>query len=202
MHPSARLRKPRMLCREVLVGALLLTGCTQVGPDFIRPEAQVRQQWMEADDVQVRTSAADYRMWWSAFRDPVNSTSKGRQIKPLKSPNNHFLPGRWSVPSLVAPRPENSADRTEFVYTKPMVGLTQGNPPFQLDASYTFTTDIRVPLGGRIASFGIYLLKGKPVFCWNLVDLKRIRWECPDELTLGRHTLEFDFKHDGLGLGA
>jgi len=60
-----------MLARVVLAGALLLTGCTQVGPDFIRPEAQVRQQWMEADDVQVRTLPADYRMWWTAFQDPV-----------------------------------------------------------------------------------------------------------------------------------
>jgi NodT family efflux transporter outer membrane factor (OMF) lipoprotein len=51
--------------------AMLFIGCTQVGPDFIRPEAQVRQQWMEAEDVQVRTSPVDYRMWWTAFRDPV-----------------------------------------------------------------------------------------------------------------------------------
>ncbi len=71
MQPSARLRKHRVLCRLALGGVLLLTACTQVGPDFIRPEAQVRQQWMEADAVQVRTSPADYRMWWSAFRDPV-----------------------------------------------------------------------------------------------------------------------------------
>jgi NodT family efflux transporter outer membrane factor (OMF) lipoprotein len=55
----------------VFVGALLLNGCTQVGPDFIRPEAQIRQQWMEADDAQVRTSPADYRMWWTAFGDPA-----------------------------------------------------------------------------------------------------------------------------------
>ena len=44
------------------------------------------------------------------------------------------------------------------------------------------------------------MLKGKPVFLWNLVDLQRIRWEGP-ELTPGKHTLEFDFKYDGLGIG-
>ena len=38
------------------------------------------------------------------------------------------------------------------------------------------------------------------MFLWNLVDLKRIRWEGP-ELTPGKHTIEFDFKYDGLGIG-
>ena len=43
-------------------------------------------------------------------------------------------------------------------------------------------------------------LKSKPVFLWNLVDVKRIRWEGP-ELAPGKHLLEFDFKYDGLGAG-
>ena len=58
-----------------------------------------------------------------------------------------------------------------------------------------------VTQGGRFGGYGFYLLKGKPVFLWNLVDLKRIRWEGPEALTPGKHTLEFDFKYDGLGMG-
>jgi arylsulfatase len=46
---------------------------------------------------------------------------------------------------------------------------------------------------------GFYLLKGKPVYVWNLLDLKRVHWEGPDALLPGKHTLEFDFKYDGLG---
>ena len=45
------------------------------------------------------------------------------------------------------------------------------------------------------------MLKGKPVFIWNLVDLKRIKWEGPEVLAPGKHMLEFDFKYDGLGMG-
>ena len=45
----------------------------------------------------------------------------------------------------------------------------------------------------------MYLLKGKPVFLWNLLDLKRVRWEGPEALSPGKHTIEFDFKYDGLG---
>ena len=58
-----------------------------------------------------------------------------------------------------------------------------------------------VTQGGRFGGYGFYLLKGKPVFLWNLLDLKRMRWEGPDALTPGKHTLEFDFKYDGLGVG-
>jgi len=112
---------------------------------------------------------------------------------------------------IVAPRPNITAGRTEFVYTTPMVGLPQGDSPFLLNSSYTITADITVPeggaegmiltSGGRFAGYGFYLLKGKPVFLWNLVDLKRIKWEGKEALQPGRHTLEFDFKYDGLGVG-
>ncbi|MCE9625459.1 MAG: sulfatase-like hydrolase/transferase, partial [Deltaproteobacteria bacterium] len=112
---------------------------------------------------------------------------------------------------IVAPRPNITAGRTEFVYTHPMVGLPQGDSPMLLNSSYTITADIDVPTGGaegmlltsggRFAGYGFYLLKGKPVFLWNLLDLNRIKWEGPDVLTPGRHVVEFDFKYDGLGIG-
>ena len=31
--------------------------------------------------------------------------------------------------------------------------------------------------GGRFGGYGLYLLKGKPVFTWNLLDLKRVKWQ-------------------------
>ena len=52
--------------------------------------------------------------------------------------------------------------------------------------------------GGRFAGYGFYILKSKPVFLWNLVDLKRVRWEGP-KLAPGKHVIEFDFQYDGLG---
>jgi len=112
---------------------------------------------------------------------------------------------------LVAPRPNITAGRTEFVYTHPMVGLPQGDSPAILNSSYTITADIEVPKegadgmiltsGGRFAGYGFYLLKSKPVFLWNLIDLERIKWQGSDTLTPGKHTVEFDFKYDGIGAG-
>jgi arylsulfatase len=112
---------------------------------------------------------------------------------------------------IVAPRPNITAGRTEFVYTLPMVGLPQGDSPSILNASYTITADVNVPQGGaegmiltsggRFGGYGFYLLKGKPVFLWNMIDLNRIKWEGADALTPGNHTVEFDFKYNGLGVG-
>jgi len=112
---------------------------------------------------------------------------------------------------IIAPRPNITAGRTEFVYTYPMTGLPQGDSPLLLNTSYTITAEITVPQGGaegmivtsggRFTGYGFYLLEGKPVFLWNLLDLERVRWAGPDALTPGKHTVEFDFQYEGLGVG-
>ncbi len=50
------------------------------------------------------------------------------------------------------------------------------------------------------ATWALDLGKGKPVFVYNLLDLKRTLWEGPS-LGEGKHTIVFDFKSDGPGLG-
>src|SRR6185436_9449536 len=80
-----------------------------------------------------------------------------------------------------------------------------------LNKSWSITAEIEVPaagaegmlatLGGRFGGYGLYVLKGKPVFTYNLVDLQRFRWEGKDALAPGKHTIVFDFKYDGPGPG-
>jgi arylsulfatase len=55
--------------------------------------------------------------------------------------------------------------------------------------------------GGRFAGYGFYLLKGQPVFTWNLIQLERVKWQGKEALGPGKHTLVFDWKYDGPGLG-
>ena len=55
-------------------------------------------------------------------------------------------------------------------------------------------------LGGRFGGYGLYLLKGKPVFTYNFLALERVRWESAQALTPGKHTIVFDFKYDGPGM--
>jgi arylsulfatase len=110
---------------------------------------------------------------------------------------------------MVTPRPSVTAGRTVFTYSGELTGIPMGDAPQLLATSYTITADVEIPQGGaegvmatqggRFGGWGLYLLKGKPVYVWNLLDLKRVRWEGPQALSPGKHTLEFDFKYDGLG---
>lgn len=54
---------------------------------------------------------------------------------------------------------------------------------------------------GASAATGPYLLKGKPVFLYNLLGVERFRWEGTQPLTPGKHTIVIDFKYDGPGPG-
>jgi arylsulfatase A-like enzyme len=153
---------------------------------------------------------------WTQFEDVAakhpEKVKELREIFRKEAEKYQVLPLDASVATrLVQPRPNITAGRSEFVYTRPITGIPQGDSPLLLNTSYTITADIEVPAsgaegmiltsGGRFAGYGFYLLKGKPVFLWNLVDAKRIRWEAPDALAPGKHTLVFDFKYDGLGAG-
>jgi arylsulfatase A-like enzyme len=110
---------------------------------------------------------------------------------------------------MVTPRPSVTAGRTEFTYSGELTGVPMGDAPSVIAASYTITAEVEIPQGGaegmmvtqggRFGGWGFYLLKGKPVYVWNLLDLKRVRWEGAEALTPGKHTLVFDFKYDGLG---
>jgi hypothetical protein len=157
---------------------------------------------LNTDFSQNEDLAAKYPQKVKAMRQDFLAEAKKYQVLPLDA----------SVAArIVAPRPNITAGRTEFVYTRPMTGLPQGDSPALLEASYTITADINVSdggaegmiltSGGRFGGYGFYLLLGKPVFLWNLVDLERLKWEGPDALLPGRHTVEFDFKYEGLGAG-
>ncbi|HAM51378.1 MAG TPA: transporter, partial [Nitrospiraceae bacterium] len=58
-------------CSVLLVILFLFSGCTKVGPEYVRPEVAVAPQWIESGDERVSDEAADYRNWWHAFNDPV-----------------------------------------------------------------------------------------------------------------------------------
>jgi arylsulfatase A-like enzyme len=123
------------------------------------------------------------------------------------------------LPRLLTPRPSATAGRTVFTYSGENAGIPLGNAPSILDKDYTITAEVTVPtggaegmivtLGGRFGGYALYLLKGKPVFVYNMLDLERFRWESgvggrdlfSDALKPGKHTIVFDFKYNGPGPG-
>jgi arylsulfatase len=111
---------------------------------------------------------------------------------------------------LLTARPSSTAGRTEFTYSGVMTGLPEGSVPNTLSRSYTIIGEVDVPKGGaegmihtnggRFGGYGLYLLKGKPVFVYNLLAVEKFRWASKEALAPGKHTVTFDFKYDGPGI--
>ncbi|BAC47927.1 bll2662 [Bradyrhizobium diazoefficiens USDA 110] len=154
----------------------------------------LRNDWTQSDDLAAKNPAKLKELQELFIKEATKY-----QVFPLDS---------TLVARALAPRPSLSAGRSQFVWTRPITGTPNGDAPSILNTSYNFKAEIEIPQGGsdgmlitqggRFAGYGFYVLKNKPVFTWNLVDLKRVRWEGPD-LTPGKHILEFDFRYDGLG---
>jgi arylsulfatase len=134
--------------------------------------------------------------------------AKKHEVLPL---DNSSL-ARWN-----APKPSLTAGRTTFTYSGPLANVPGSGAPSILDKSYAITAEVEIPeggaegmivtQGGRFGGYGLFLSKGelgfdrgRVVFLYNLLDLKRTIWEGP-ELAPGKHTIVFDFKSDGPGLG-
>ncbi len=59
----------RLALLGLLAFASLATGCFKLGPDFLKPETKVSDNWQEpAPGVLKR---GDFREWWKLFNDPV-----------------------------------------------------------------------------------------------------------------------------------
>ena len=136
------------------------------------------------------------------------SEAKKYNVLPL---DNSTL-ARWNTA-----RPSLTAGQTEFTYSGELTGVPASAAPSILDKSYTITAQVEIPEGGaegmivteggRFGGYGLFLSKGefgvgrgKVVFLYNLLDLKRTIWEGP-ELEPGKHAIVFDFKSEGPGLG-
>lgn len=115
------------------------------------------------------------------------------------------------VERVLAPRPSATEGRDSFTYSGHLVGMPETDSPSIIDRSYTITAEIEIPNGpgdgmivtdgGRFAGYGLYILNGKPVFLYNMLNLERFRWTGKQALSPGKHVLVFDFKYDGPGPG-
>ena len=181
----------------------------------VRPPWQLLGKAIEDPASAYKFELYDVRHDWTQYTDEAAANpAKVREMTDLmfgEFAKYQVLPLDASVATrLVVPRPSLVAGRKVFTYSgEPVSGIPDGTAPNVLNTSYTITADIDVPQGGaegmivteggRFGGYGMYLLKGKPVFLWNLLDLKRIRWEGTEALAPGKHTIEYDFKYDGLG---
>ncbi len=119
---------------------------------------------------------------------------------------------RWN-----SPKPSLTAGRDSFTYSGMLASVPGSTAPNILNRNFTITAEVDIPeggaegmivtQGGRFGGYGLFLSKGeldigrgKVVFLYNLLDLKRTTWEGP-ELSAGKHTIVFEYKVDEPGLG-
>jgi arylsulfatase A-like enzyme len=142
------------------------------------------------------------------MQDLFYAEAKKNNVLPL---DNSSLT-RWN-----APRPSLTAGRKTFTYSGELSGVPASGAPSILNRAYTITAEVQIPeggaegmivtQGGRFGGYGLFLSKGefgfgrgRVVFLYNLLDLKRTMLEGP-ELEPGRHTIVFEWTPEGPGLG-
>jgi arylsulfatase len=155
----------------------------------------LRNDWTQYEDVAARHPEKLKEMvdlWWAE--------AEKNQVLPLDAAK---------FTRLAAPRPDLTAGRKVFTYSGELTGTPNGDAPNLLGASYTIKAEVDIPeggaegmlvtQGGRFGGYGFYLLKGVPVFTWNMLDIQRVKWSGKKALSPGKHTLEYLFTYDGLG---
>ena len=111
----------------------------------------------------------------------------------------------------VSQRPSLTMGREEFTYYPGLVRIPEGAAPDTKNKSWQIKAAVMIPKGGaegmllthggRFSGWGLYLLQGKPVFCYNLADVARYYVAGKDKIKPGAHTIVYDFKYDGDGIG-
>jgi arylsulfatase len=181
----------------------------------------LRAPWDLAGAVSQNPAGFKYELYdltkdWTQYNDvAAQNPAKLKELEDLfwvEAKKFQVLPLDASVSTrLVAPRPNLAGSKTDFAWSEPVTGTPNGDAPNILNASFTYRAEVEIPQlgadgmivtqGGRFGGYGFYVLHEKPVFVYNFLDMKRTRWEASDALTPGKHTLEFEFKYDGLGFG-
>ncbi|MGD9736410.1 MAG: arylsulfatase [Solirubrobacterales bacterium] len=70
----------------------------------------------------------------------------------------------------------------------------------QVDVPAADTSGVIVAQGGRFGGWSLYLLEGRPVYCYNLFGMRRFKVAAEEQLPPGEHQVRMEFAYDGGGL--
>ena len=68
------IRRLAVIVFALLVLTLAISGCTMVGPDYVKPTTPEPQEWLDSTDPKIESKAADFSSWWTVFNDPTLNT--------------------------------------------------------------------------------------------------------------------------------
>jgi len=108
-------------------------------------------------------------------------------------------------------RPSLTRGRTEFIYTGAVRRIPEGAAPDLKNKSFRITADVvlakgntqgvLVTQGGLSGGYALMFENGKPVFYYNMANVAHYKIAAKDAMKPGKHTVVFDFKYDGGGIG-
>ena len=64
-------KRNRLAISGLMMLAILFSGCSMVGPDYVKPTAPEAEKWLESEEPKFQTEEADFSDWWTVFDDPV-----------------------------------------------------------------------------------------------------------------------------------
>jgi arylsulfatase A-like enzyme len=108
-------------------------------------------------------------------------------------------------------RPSLTRGRTEFTYYGTVTRIPEGAAPDVKNKSFRITASLVLPKGneqgvvvtqgGLSAGYALMFKDGRPMFHYNLANVAHFNIAAKDAVAPGRHTVVFDFKYDGGGVG-
>jgi arylsulfatase len=110
-------------------------------------------------------------------------------------------------------RPSLTRGRDTFTYLPGTIRIPEGAAPDLKNKDFTVTAEVEiadggadgvlVTQGGRFGGWGLLLLDGKPEFDYAFSNQKQHKYRVTskEKLAPGKHTIKFDFKYDGPGMG-
>jgi arylsulfatase len=108
-------------------------------------------------------------------------------------------------------RPSLIEGRTKFTYFPGLRRVPESSSPNVKNKSHTLTVDVEVPndgadgvlvaAGGNVGGYALFIKDGKPSYEYNYFTVERYKIAGKDRLTPGKHTIRFEFKYDGGGVG-
>jgi arylsulfatase len=111
----------------------------------------------------------------------------------------------------VSIRPSLTRGRTEFTYYEGMTRIPEGAVPDVKNKSFRIVADVVlqkgdeqgvvVTQGGLFAGYALLFSGGRPVFHYNTLNIAHFEIAAKDALAPGKHSVVFEFRYDGGGIG-